>query len=72
MDKYTLQSWQVAYSTRGPKNEPQVTITTVILPSHSKKDKIVSYQPKTDSAAPNCRTSYGLNGDAADSGVMGK
>ena len=65
-DDPPLKAWHVAYKSKSQDGmTPQVTVTTVFKPSNAVPDKdgdyrVLSYLSKTDSAAPNCRTSYAL------------
>ena len=64
-----LLVWEIAYVTTGPKGAEVTVCTVVVPPNAGERAKVVVQCPKTDSAAPICRTSYALregNGGATD------
>ena len=63
LDAKTLQAWQIAYSTTSELGAPQITVMTVLLTPNPRKDHVVIYGSKMDSATSSCRTSYALRRD---------
>lgn len=60
-DADKLKAWQICYRTTGQLGDPQVTVTTVMKPPNASGNKVISYQSKTDSASPSCKTSFALH-----------
>lgn len=59
-----LICWQMAFTSRGPFQDAQNAVATVIIPPNAeKRDKIVIQSPKASGAQPGCRTSFFLNKD---------
>ncbi|WP_068004944.1 lipase family protein [Nocardia pseudobrasiliensis] len=55
------QSWQLLYRTTDLFDQPDVTVTTVILPEGARPDRpLVSHQLYEDSSGPQCVPSYEL------------
>ncbi|CEH13698.1 Lipase, secreted [Ceraceosorus bombacis] len=70
LDADRLKAWQLLFvTTGGPKASPykQVTVTTIIVPPNSKGDRVIAYQPKTNSASSLWRTSYALRAGGSQS-----
>lgn len=60
-DAETLVGWQIAFTTRGPFDDPQNMVATIAIPPNAgKRDKMVLQSPKASGAQPSCRTSYFL------------
>lgn len=67
------QAWQVLYRTTDTKNNPQATVTTVLLPwgtAPSVSRPLLSYQVAEDSAAPQCAISYQLTRGAGNENIV--
>lgn len=69
IDASQLKAYQIAFvttdgdgltDTYGSSGRLQTAVTTVMVPPNATFDKVLSMQPKTDGAAPICRTSYSL------------
>jgi hypothetical protein len=67
------QAWQILYRTTDTKDNPQATVTTVLLPSGAKPSAsrpLLSYQVAEDSAAPQCAISYQLRQGAGNENIV--
>jgi len=53
-----VDAWQLAYRTKGMNGEPDMTVTTVMVPRGNKPTKLLSYQAATDSTLRICQPSY--------------
>jgi hypothetical protein len=68
-----VQAWQVLYRTTDTKDNPQATVTTVLLPWGARPDAdrpLLSYQVAEDSAAPQCAISYQLRQGAGNENIV--
>lgn len=52
--------WQVSYRTTDASGNPQVSVSTIIIPYNATYSKVVSYQIAEDAAYINCAPSYVL------------
>lgn len=58
------QSWQLLYRTTDMFDQPEVTVTTVVLPENVRPDRpLMSQQLFEDASGPTCVPSYGLQAD---------
>jgi hypothetical protein len=67
------QAWQILYRTTDTKDNPQATVTTVLLPWGAKPSAsrpLLSYQVAEDSAAPQCAISYQLQQGAGNENIV--
>lgn len=55
-----VDAWQIAYRTTGMRSEPDMTVTTVMVPRGKRPTKLMSYQAATDSTLRICQPSYAL------------
>ncbi|WP_193560289.1 lipase family protein [Tsukamurella sputi] len=55
-----VDAWQLAYRTKGMNGEPDMTVTTVMVPRGKKSTKLLSYQAATDSTLRICQPSYAI------------
>lgn len=53
-------AWQLAYRTTGMNGEPDMTVTTVMVPRGKKPTKLLSYQAAADSTLRICQSSYSV------------
>lgn len=53
-------SYQLLYRTTDAWGNPEATVTTVLVPSNARTDRLVSYQDFMDSANVDCSTSYAI------------
>lgn len=68
-----VQAWQILYRTTDTKDNPQATVTTVMLPWGAKPNAtrpLLSYQVAEDSAAPQCAISYQLQQGAGNENIV--
>ncbi|RSM71840.1 hypothetical protein DMH04_43025 [Kibdelosporangium aridum] len=68
-----VQAWQLLYRTTDQKNNPQATVTTVLLPWGARPSPtrpLLSYQVAEDSAAPQCAISYQLRQGAGNDNIV--
>ncbi|MCU1687705.1 MAG: hypothetical protein JWQ81_8444 [Amycolatopsis sp.] len=68
-----VQAWQLLYRTTDTQDQPQATVTTVLLPLGAKPSAsrpLVSYQVAEDSAAPQCAISYQLRQGAGNDNIV--
>ena len=55
--KYDMTAYQLLYRTTA-LDEPSHTVTTVLVPQHAEKDKLVLVAPYVDADGPECAPSY--------------
>jgi hypothetical protein len=68
-----VQAWQLLYRTTDTQDQPEATVTTVLLPMGAKPSEprpLVSYQVAEDSAAPQCAISYQLRQGAGNDNIV--
>lgn len=68
-----VQAWQLLYRTTDTQDQPEATVTTVLLPVGAKPSvtrPLVSYQVAEDSAAPQCAISYQLRQGAGNDNIV--
>ncbi|AUN39542.1 triacylglycerol lipase [Tsukamurella tyrosinosolvens] len=53
-----VDAWQLAYRTTGMNGEPDLSVTTVMVPRGKKPTKLLSYQAAADSTLRICQSSY--------------
>jgi hypothetical protein len=54
------ETWQVSYRSTDALGQPQVSVSTIIIPYNADYSKVVSYQIAEDAAYINCAPSYVL------------
>jgi Secretory lipase len=68
-----VQAWQLLYRTTDTQDQPEATVTTLLLPLGAKPSAgrpLVSYQVAEDSAAPQCAISYQLRQGAGNDNIV--
>jgi hypothetical protein len=68
-----VQAWQLLYRTTDTQDQPEATVTTVLLPAGAQPSAtrpLVSYQVAEDSPAPQCAISYQLRQGAGNDNIV--
>ncbi|KAJ5701314.1 hypothetical protein N7488_008862 [Penicillium malachiteum] len=58
--KSGAKGYQLLYSTKDVHGNPDVTVTTIIVPKYPYRKRVISLQNAYDSPSVNCHPSYGL------------
>ena len=61
--------FEILYRTTDALGDPQVTVTTLLIPNNASDNKLLSYQTFEDSGYENCAPSYGLQQGAVNSTI---
>ncbi|KAJ6024661.1 hypothetical protein N7540_005458 [Penicillium herquei] len=67
--KSEAKGYQLLYSTLDVHGNPDVTVTTIIVPKYPYKKRVISLQNAYDSPSVNCHPSYGLQHGAEGYGA---